>query len=154
MQVTSARVKLAGVGEDPHLLAYCSVTLDDALAIRDVRVVRSRQGNLFVAFPTRTMTDHCPVCHARNALVDPYCGKCGRYRGAWMSRAQQRMPDGRLKLHADIIYPISQAVRGPLEAAILAAFYEEQRRSLLPGYVSTFEQGLPPANCTSGGETR
>lgn len=146
MQVTEVRVKLATPGENPSLLAYCSVTFDDLLAVRDVRVIRGRKGTVFIAFPTRDVSDHCTACAARNPLTSLYCGKCGQHRGHWNERGRLKLLDGRVKLFADIIYPINQTGRDMIESAILEAYHEEERKSKLPGYVPTSDQGPLPIN--------
>ena len=60
MKITEIRVKLM-TGADERgekLKAFCSVTFDNEIVVRDVKLIEGPKG-LFVAMPSRKITDHC-----------------------------------------------------------------------------------------------
>lgn len=130
MRITEIKIKLVSRQTD-KLLAFASVTFDQSFVVRDIRVI---QGNnaLFVAMPSRKMTDRCPQCGTKNHLQAQYCNQCGKRQGENRSRTDSR---GRAKLHADIAHPINSRCRNELQEAILKSFNEELERSRQPGYV-------------------
>ena len=115
------------------------------------------EGNdgLFLAMPSRKLTDHCPAC-GENHLRARYCNGCGsrldedrylRYRdgntpgnaqGNAASNAHCRgngSGGGRIKLHADVAHPINADTRQEVEREVLRAYWREVERSKQPGYV-------------------
>lgn len=129
MEITEIRIKLTPQRGD-KLRAFCSVTFDNALVVRDLKIIEGQRG-VFVAMPSRKMSDRCPQCSAKNHLRAQFCNECGH-----------RLPPdradagggGRPKLYADIAHPINAAAREALETRILAAYREEVEKSRLPGY--------------------
>ena len=131
MQVTEVRVKLMARKKE-RLKAFCSVTLDGEFVVRDVKVIEGTSG-LFVAMPSRRLSDRCPMCRTKNPLRARFCNECGARLDE--SRAP-RDAQGRLKLHVDIAHPINAACRQAMEKAILEAYDQELERSQEPGYVA------------------
>ncbi len=129
MQVTEVRVKLMG-RKSERLKAFCSVTFDGEFVVRDVKVIEGTNG-LFVAMPSRQLSDRCPMCRNKNALRARFCGECGAHLDE--SRAT-RNGQGRLKLHVDIAHPINAACREAIEKVLLEAYQEEEERSEEPDY--------------------
>ena len=74
-EITEVRVKLSA---DPRskLKAFCSVTIDDAFVVRDLKVIEGGKGP-FVAMPSRKLSDHCSRCNHKNHLRAAYCNHCG-----------------------------------------------------------------------------
>jgi stage V sporulation protein G len=102
MEITEVRVKLVA-NQDDRLKAFCSMTLDNEFVIRDVKIIEGT-GGLFVAMPSRKMSDHCGKCGGKNHLRAKFCTNCGA------KLPENRVkPDahGHLKLHADIAHPIN-----------------------------------------------
>ena len=129
MKISEVRVKLVA-NQDDRLKAFCSMTLDNEFVIRDVKIIEG-SGGLFVAMPSRKMSDHCGKCGGKNHLRAKFCSSCGA------RLAENRVkPDahGHLKLHADIAHPINASCRKSIQEAILKAFNEELERSKQPGY--------------------
>jgi len=129
MQVTEVRVKLMG-RKSERLKAFCSVTFDGEFVVRDVKVIEGTNG-LFVAMPSRQLSDRCPMCRNKNALRARFCGECGARLDE--SRAT-RNEQGRLKLHVDIAHPINAACREAIEKVLLEAYHQEVERSEEPDY--------------------
>jgi stage V sporulation protein G len=119
-----------------RLLAFCSVTFDDAFVIRDLKIIEGSKGS-FVAMPSRKLTDRCLQCGCKNHLRARFCNQCGHKLDE--NRAL-RDAEGRAKLHADIAHPINSACREVIQTAILAAYHEEKERSKQPGYVCTYDE--------------
>ena len=133
MQITEIRVKLLNEGAD-HLKAYCSVTFDDQFVVRDVKIIEGGKG-MFVAMPSRKLTDRCNKCRGKNHLRARYCNECGNR----LSDHRVSLDDGgRERLHADVAHPITVECRQILEASVLDAYREELDQS---GRVGTSSAG-------------
>jgi len=132
--ITEVRVKLMDDNNE-RLQAFCSVTLDDAFVIRDLKIIEGTKGS-FVAMPSRKLTDRCTQCGCKNHLRARFCNQCGSRLDE--NRATRDV-EGRAKLHADIAHPINSGCRELIQSAVLRAFQEEKERSKLPGYVSSYD---------------
>ncbi len=129
MEISEVRVKLVS-NQDDRLKAFCSMTLDNEFVIRDIKIIEGT-GGLFVAMPSRKMSDHCSRCGGKNHLRAKFCCNCGA------KQPEERIhhdPHGRMKLHADIAHPINAQCRRKIQDAIVKAFNEEVERSKQPGY--------------------
>jgi stage V sporulation protein G len=129
MEITEVRVKLVD-NKDERLKAFCSMTLDNEFVIRDIKIIEGTNG-LFVAMPSRKMSDHCERCGGKNHLRAKYCNNCGAQLPG--ERARQDMK-GRMKLHADIAHPINADCRKKIQERIAEAFEAEVEKSKQPGY--------------------
>jgi len=129
MRISEVRVKLVR-NRDARLKAFCSITLDGAFVVRDLKVIEGIDG-YFVAMPSRKMSDHCPKCGGKNHLRARFCNGCG---AALAENRMRKDGKGRLKLHADIAHPINTKCRQGIQQRVVAAFKEELERSQLPGY--------------------
>ncbi|MEO6593497.1 MAG: SpoVG family protein [Planctomycetota bacterium] len=118
--VTEVRVKLT---DDPRnkLKAYCSVTIDDAFVVRDLKIIDGNKGP-FVAMPSRKLADHCLRCHHKNHLRAAFCNQCGSKLDPERAPKDQR---GRARLHADLAHPINSTTRIELHKAVVRAYAEE-----------------------------
>ena len=121
MKVTNVSVKLAPESAD-RLKAFCTMTLDDEFVVRDLKVIEGTSG-LFVAMPSRKLTDHCPKCSGKNHLRAKFCNDCGAKLGE--NRVSDEDAQG--KLHADIAHPINSDCRNRLQEVILEHYREECR---------------------------
>jgi stage V sporulation protein G len=121
MKVTNVTVKLSPQSGD-RLKAFCTMTLDGEFVVRDLKIIEGTNG-LFVAMPSRKLTDHCPKCGGKNHLRAKFCNDCGG-----------RLPEKRVsdediqgKLHADIAHPINSECRARLQDVILDGYRAELR---------------------------
>ena len=130
MVVTEVKIKIVPKS-DSKLLAFACVTVDGSFVVRDIKIIQGTKA-LFVAMPSRKITDHCRKCGGKNHLQAQFCNQCGTRLPERRSRTDAR---GRAKLHADIAHPINVKCRQDLQAAILASYQEEFARSKMPGYV-------------------
>jgi len=129
MEITEVRVKLIA-NKDDRLKGFCSMTLDNCFVVRDVKIIEGTNG-LFVAMPSRKMSDHCTQCGGKNHLRAKYCNNCG----AKLSEERARQDThGRMKLHADIAHPINAECRKMIQEKIVASFEEEMEKSKAPDY--------------------
>ncbi len=124
--------RLAGTGS--RLRAFCSLTFDGTFVIRDVKLIEGNDG-LFLAMPSRKLSDHCPCCAEKNHLRARFCNQCGE-RLNEDRHQQNRSGNGfqRPKLHADIAHPINVESRRAIEDQVLEAYVQEVERSRRPGY--------------------
>lgn len=134
MNITEIRVKIV---DDPQerLRAFCSVTLDKCFVVRDLKVISGEQG-LFVAMPSRKLTDRCPDCGNKNGLRANFCEQCGVALGSDRAR---REDTGRVKLYADIAHPINARCREELQTAVVDAFEKELILAKEPGYSCRYD---------------
>ncbi len=126
MKVTEVRIKLMEgprKGGDEKLKAFCSVTLDGAFVIRDLKVIQGGKG-LFVAMPSRKVMGHCPNCQAKNCLQAHFCNDCGKK----IPRISEENAEGARKRYADIVHPVHAGARKLLHDAVLKAYQRELNR--------------------------
>jgi len=148
MKVTNVTVKLSPHSSD-RLKAFCTMTLDNEFVVRDLKIIEGTSG-LFVAMPSRKLTDHCPKCRGKNHLRAKFCNDCGA-----------RLPERRVsdeeaqgKLHADVAHPINTECRNRIQQILLEAYEEERKRAgepAAPG-VPAAEPGAPDAEPTPSEE--
>lgn len=119
-----------------RLLAFCSVTFDDAFVVRDLKIIEGTKGS-FVAMPSRKLTDRCQGCGYKNHLRARFCNQCG---GKLDEDRATRDADGRAKLHADIAHPINSACREIIQSAVIRSYQEERERSKQPGYICSYDE--------------
>ena len=129
MVVTEVKVKLVPKADD-KLLAFASVTFDRCFVIRDIKIIQGSK-SLFIAMPSRKITDRCTKCGAKNHLQAQFCNQCGTRLVQNRTRPDDR---GRVKLHADIAHPINVKCRHDIQEAILKGYTQELERSRQPGY--------------------
>ena len=122
MEISEVRVKLVS-NKDDRLKAFCSITMDNEFVVRDIKVIEG-VGGLFVAMPSRKMSDHCDRCGGKNHLRAKFCNNCGTALS----------DKGRMKLHADIAHPINAQCRRQIQEQVISAFKEEVEKSKQPGY--------------------
>jgi stage V sporulation protein G len=136
MQLTEIRINLCDMRQG-RLKAFCSLTFDQTFVVRDVKLIDG-PGGLFLAMPSRKLTDRCRRCSEKNHLRARFCNHCGSRldeHRAEKSMGNQLHP-GRFKLHADIAHPINVDCRGKIEREVVKAFLDEVEKSKLPGYVA------------------
>jgi len=129
MEITEARIKLIEHPGD-RLKAFCSVTFDNAFVIRDLKIIEGSKG-IFVAMPSRKITDHCIKCGGKNSVQSKFCCECGTKLDS--NRGEKNM-NGRVKLYADIAHPINSQTRDMIQQKVLQSYKEEVERSKEPGY--------------------
>lgn len=134
MEISEVRIKLVSDVDD-RLRAFCSITLDGAFVVRDLKIIQGQRG-YFVAMPSRKLTEKCQRCSAKNEVRARYCSHCG----ASLPPVPEVDPQGsRSRMFADIAHPINAACRDQIEKAVLTAFEEEKIRSQQPGYVCSYD---------------
>lgn len=135
MEITEVRIKLVENAEagNPRLHAFCSITLDDAFVVRDLKIIEGAHGP-FVAMPNRKLTDRCR-CGQKNPFQARFCANCGQRLD---EKRAIRATDGRAKLHADIAHPINPHCRKMIERAVLEGYAKELELAKLPGYRSRY----------------
>ena len=131
MEITEVRVKLVNRRSD-KLRAFCSITLENAFVIRDLKIIEGAKGP-FVAMPSRKVADRCAQCGLKNHRRAKFCNECGGRIPALAAPPPGEF-EARPRLHADIAHPISAAAREAMEKRVLSAYGDEIERSKLPGY--------------------
>ncbi len=127
MRISEVRVVLSGNRRN-KLKAFCSVTFDDSFVIRDLKVIEGANG-IFVAMPSRKLTDRCPRCLYKNHLRANYCNDCGNELDTRCERMR------RARLFADIAHPINSSCRQMIQKAVNNAYANEVEASRSPGYI-------------------
>jgi stage V sporulation protein G len=139
MVITEIRIKLMESSED-RLRAFCSITIDDAFVVRDLKIIDGTTGS-FVAMPSRKLTSHCRHCHHKNHLRATYCNHCG---GKVQGDGGYDSPQ---KLYADVAHPINSECREMIQNAVIEEFEAELRRCEQPGYRSRYDDGIDDDFC-------
>ncbi|MCA8996481.1 MAG: SpoVG family protein [Planctomycetaceae bacterium] len=135
MEITEVRIKLMD-GTQDRLLGFCSITIDGAFVIRDLKIIHGARGP-FVAMPSRKLMDRCPDCGAKNQLRAAYCSQCGVALG---SNRSVKLPDGRAKLYADIAHPINNDCRELIQRCVMEAYEQERELAKDPDYICRYEE--------------
>jgi stage V sporulation protein G len=138
MVITEIRIKLMESSED-RLRAFCSITIDDAFVVRDLKIIDGTTGS-FVAMPSRKLTTHCRNCNHKNHLRATYCNHCG---GKVQGDSGYDSPQ---KLYADVAHPINSECREMIQNAVIEEFEAELRRCEQPGYRSRYDDGFGDAD--------
>src|SRR5947208_16771626 len=103
--------------ENERLQAFCSVTFDNAYVVRDLKIIEGTKG-IFVAMPSRKLTDRCQKCGCKNHLPARFCNSCGlRMDEAGATRDM----DGRAKLRAHTAHPVASVARERLHSQVTRA---------------------------------
>ena len=134
MHITEVRIKLVGDAAE-RLLAFCSITIDGAFVIRDLKLIGGPTGP-FVAMPSRKLCAHCRDCGHKNPFKAAYCNQCG---GRIAGGDPPRDGDGRLRLYADIAHPINASCRELIQRRVVEEYEAEIVRAREPGYTSRYE---------------
>ena len=129
MEITEVRIKLIN-NKDERLKAFCSVTFDNEFVVRDIKIIEGAKG-IFVAMPSRKMSDHCEKCGGKNHLRAKFCNNCGT---ALVENRARKDAQGRMKLHADIAHPINAECRRKIQEKVTDAYNKEVEKSKEPGY--------------------
>lgn len=132
MEITETRVRLLGRPHD-RLKAFCSITIDNAFVVRDLKIVEHTRG-LFVSMPSRKITDHCPKCRGKNPMLSKFCCECG------CKLEINRGPldiNGRVQAFADIVHPINAQCRDMIHEKVIQAYHKEVLRAKQPDYKPT-----------------
>ena len=108
------------------------MTIDNEFVVRDIKVIEGA-GGVFVAMPSRKMTDHCEKCGGKNHLRAKFCNNCGTKLKE--NRARKNFK-GRMKLHTDIAHPINAECRKRIQEKVTEAFKAESDKSKKPDYES------------------
>lgn len=134
MKITEIRVKLMSAPEDTgdKLKAFCSVTFNNEIVIRDLKIIEGSKG-LFVAMPSRKLMARCPKCHTKNPVRARFCNDCGTKQRRREEATDE--PGAGRRLYADVAHPIHAVARDRLQRAVIAAFEREVRESKREGYV-------------------
>jgi stage V sporulation protein G len=134
MEITEVRIKLVDRGAE-RLLAFCSITIDAAFVVRDLKLIDGPSGP-FVAMPSRKLTVHCSGCGGKNPLRSNYCNHCGV---RVVAGQPGRDDDGKQRLYADIAHPINAACRDRIQRRVVAEYQAELVRAREPAYVSRYD---------------
>ncbi|MEK7124522.1 MAG: SpoVG family protein [Patescibacteria group bacterium] len=117
------------------LCAFSSVAFSGDFVVRDLKIIEGTKG-LFVAMPSRKLTDRCPCCRCKNHLLARFCNQCGARID---ENRVARNSGGYPKLYADIAHPINSVCRELIQRRVLESYDEELERSRQPGYVSSYD---------------
>ena len=71
MQLTEIRINLCDMRQG-RLKAFCSLTFDQTFVVRDVKLIDG-PGGLFLAMPSRKLTDRCRRCSQTSNLGRTRC---------------------------------------------------------------------------------
>lgn len=128
MEISEVSIRLLHSRND-KLRAFCSITIDNAFVVRDLKVIDGSKG-IFVAMPSRKITCRCLKCRTKNFVKSNFCNECGT-KTANITALDK---NGRPKIYADIAHPINTQCRDMIQDKVLAAYKAEQENSKKEGY--------------------
>ncbi|MBI4712321.1 MAG: septation protein SpoVG family protein [Planctomycetes bacterium] len=140
MDITEVKVKLMPRHQTDKLKAFCSITIDNEFVVRDLKVIEGSKG-MFVAMPSRKITDHCLRCGCKNDVIAKFCCECGAKLNANRAEKDEK---GRAKIHTDIAHPINGQCREKIREKVIRSFRDEVDRSKQPGYTPKELDDVPP----------
>lgn len=114
MKVTSVEIKPA-FENDGALLAFVGLTLDNELALHDLRLIERRPGRPVLSMPSRKRTERCSRCSEKNVFSARFCVQCGL-------RLPVRKFDPGIERYIDIAFPISQEFREHMTKEVIEEF--------------------------------
>ena len=128
MEITEAKILLRQ-SPDGKLKAYATVTFDGSFVVRDMKIIEGTKG-LFVAMPSRKMTEACAKCNSKNPMRSKFCSSCG----ASLEESRQRiisasMEGERQSEHRDIAHPITQEFREYIQNKVISAYEAERAKA-------------------------
>lgn len=127
MTISEVRILFPNkIKEQDKLKAFASIIIDNCFLINHLKVIDGTKG-MFVAMPSRKLSDHCPDCNFQNHLQAKWCNQCGSRLGDNRVSVDEW---GRLKLREDIAHPISSNARKQIEDVVLRAYHAEFKRHL------------------------
>ena len=139
MQITEIRIKLLeNTSSRQRLCAFCSIILDDAFVVRDIKILSGNQG-YFIAMPSRKLAFHGPHCRQKNSIGANFCSHCGG-RIAQSDPYRDLLTTCPNKAFVDVAHPINAASRDRVHHAIIEAYEAELERSRRPNYVSSYQE--------------
>jgi stage V sporulation protein G len=112
MEITE--VKLTRVKGDDKLKAFVRVTFDNDFVIKELKIITGKKG-MFVAMPSRKLTDHCPKCGKKNHIFAAFCNTCG-------GKLPKKDEGKARKVYADIAHPINTRCRKMIQERVLEEF--------------------------------
>lgn len=131
MEITEVRVFMRNAKEG-KLRAYATITLDNSFIVRDLKVIEGKKG-LFVAMPSRKVSQPCSKCGHRNVLGSKFCNACGSPIEAMLRRESLTIAGNeereRLETHKDIAHPISVETRDYIQKKVLGAYEMEKAKT-------------------------
>jgi len=77
MKITRIDIKLSQASNQ-KLKAYASVAFDNDLIVRNFRIIKGKNDELFVAFPNVEKKRICKSCGTKVSFKDSFCRKCGK----------------------------------------------------------------------------
>ena len=135
MVITEVRIKLCEENNE-RLLAFCSVTFDNAFVVRDLKIIEGTKG-MFVAMPSRKLTDRCNRCGGKNHLRARFCNPVARDS---TSSAPSATPTAAPNCTRTLPTRSTRAARELIQNAVIKAYDDEKEQSKLPGYVCTYDE--------------
>ncbi len=132
MEITEVRVKLTEAKKN-RLQAFCSITINNDFVVRDLKVIDGQKG-VFVAMPSRKLTDRCAKCSGKNHIRASFCNECGARLDEKRGLTNPDSLGGKVKLYADTAHPINSGCREYIQHRVLTAYKEELEKSTQPGY--------------------
>ena len=114
MEVTEVTITMAETHPDHNLLAFANVTFDNAFVVRDMKIIRRRDGKLLLAMPSRKLSFNCATCRCKNPVDANYCNRCGK--------SLPKKEYGRK--HEDVAHPIDASARRMIEQEVLEVYQE------------------------------
>jgi stage V sporulation protein G len=125
MEITEVRVRVVRDGGKKKLRAFASLTFDNSFVVREVKIIEGDNG-LFVAMPSRKVTERCRECGCRNVVQSNFCNGCGKKLHSNRDFSGQHE-----KMYMDVAYPINSECRQMIHDFVISEYDQERQRQQL-----------------------
>lgn len=120
MNITEVKVVLAD-NTKSKLLGYASITIENAFAVHDIRIISGNSG-AFVAMPSKPTSVYCSACSRKNNAVSKFCAECGE---KLIPTTKPEDPGQKARSHIDIAHPINAKCRDLVESIVLGEYSKQ-----------------------------
>lgn len=138
IEITEIRVELAKPIQgkkfvSKEVLAYCSITFNNAFVIRGVKIIwtKDRGNKLLVAMPSEKRMYHCSNCQCKNHLRANFCNNCGQ---ELHPNSSFDYVDEKQALYADVAHPIGSDFREKVDKEVIKAFRKKEEEVKTVGH--------------------
>jgi stage V sporulation protein G len=125
MEITEVRVRVVRDGGKEKLRAFASLTFDNSFVVREVKIIEGDNG-LFVAMPSRKVTERCRECGCRNVVQSNFCNGCGKKLHSSRDFSGQHE-----KMYMDVAHPINSECRQMIHDFVISEYEQERQRQNL-----------------------
>ena len=112
MKITKVSVKVAHPGKKSRLVGFAFIELDGELRIENVRILKDRNEQYFLAMPSLEQKMKCKNCQQRISQRAQFCSNCGTQKAVNVSGV----------VYKDMVHPLSDGLKEKMLDAVLKSY--------------------------------